>query len=190
VIKADEELIAESLAGQTESFGQLVLRHQDRLCNSLAAMLGSVEDARDVSQEAFINAFEKLATFRGSCAFYSWLFRIALNSSINQFRKQRATVSIEAARENAGVEPTDSHPEAHPAFALERSERQSLVQAALAELPAEYRTVLVLKEMEDLKYEEIAAILECPIGTVRSRIHRARGELRTKLRVLLQGEQV
>jgi RNA polymerase sigma-70 factor (ECF subfamily) len=190
VIKADEDLIAECLAGQTESFGQLVVRYQDRLYNSLTTMLGSVEDARDVAQDAFISAFEKLETFRGSSAFYSWLFRIALNGSINRHRKQRSTATIEAARENSGLEPPDPHPEAHPAFALERSERQALVQAALAELPADYRTVLVLKELEDMKYEEIAAVLDCPIGTVRSRIHRARSELRSKLKLLLQGEQV
>src|SRR5690349_5495443 len=148
-------------------------------------MLGSREDARDVAQDAFINAFEKLSTFRGSCAFYSWLFRIALNSSVNRFRKQRAVQSIDAARESTGNEPCDQHPEARPAYSLERAERQNLVRSALAELPAEYRTVLVLKEMDGLKYEEIATILECPIGTVRSRIHRARSEMRVRLRLLL-----
>ena len=188
--RADTELIADCLGGDTEAFGHLVLRYQDRLCHSLTTMLGSAEDARDVAQEAFIQAFQKLESFRGRSAFYSWLFRIALNSAVNQHRKHRRTpVSIEAAREASGAEPADTHPTSHPAYAMESSERQSLVRTALAELPPEYRTALVLKEMEGLKYEEIAAIIECPIGTVRSRIHRARLELRAKLQQLLHGEE-
>lgn len=185
--KSDHDLIADCLKGQTEAFGHLVLRYQDRLYNSLLGMLGSGEDARDAAQEAFIQAFQKLNTFGGRSAFYSWLFRIALNSFINQHRKRpRVSVSIEAVREQSGSEPSDPHPEALPEFSLERTERQSMVRTALSELSLEYRTVLVLKEMEGLSYEEIAEIVGCPIGTVRSRIHRARNELRTKLQIMLQ----
>jgi RNA polymerase sigma-70 factor (ECF subfamily) len=98
----------------------------------------------------------------------------------------RVPVSIEAAREQTGAEPLDRHPATRPEYAMETSERQVAVRAALAELAEEFRTALVLKEMEDLSYEEIAEIVGCPIGTVRSRIHRARSELREKLQGLLQ----
>lgn len=185
----DRQLIEESLAGRTEAFGQLVMRYQDRLHGALARMLGSVDDARDVAQEAFVLAYQKLDTFRGNAAFYSWLFRIAMNAAISHRRKTgRRHASVDAAREQAGVEPVDPHPAARPSHGLELSERQALVHQALNELSEEYRTVLVLKELEGLQYEEIAALVECPVGTVRSRIHRARAELRQKLSRLLGDE--
>jgi RNA polymerase sigma-70 factor (ECF subfamily) len=182
VTKTDADLIAQCLRGQSHAFGELVARHQNRLYGTLVAVLGSVEDARDVAQEAFVSAFQKLHTFRGRSAFYSWLFRIAMNVAVSRKRKRtRPTVSIEAVRDLGGGEPSDMHPEVVPGYSLEAAERQTAVRAALAELPEEFRAVLVLKEMEDLKYEEIAEILGIPIGTVRSRIHRARAELREKL---------
>ena len=187
--KADQELIADCLGGQTEAFGHLVLRYQDRLYHTLRTMLGSEEDARDAAQEAFVQAFQKLGSFRGNSAFYSWLFRIAVNSSINQHRKNhRSSVSLEAAREQTGDEPLDLHPESHPEHTLDLAERQTQVRDALAQLSVEFRTVLVLKEMEGLAYEEIAEIVGCPIGTVRSRIHRARSELREKLKPVFEQE--
>lgn len=188
--KTDTELIAECLQGRTEAFGQLVTRYQDRLFGTLVTMLGSAEDARDVAQDAFVQAYQKLDSFRGQSAFYSWLFRIALNSSVDHHRRQRRpTVSIDAAREQTGTEPTDLHPETSPSFGIERTERQNLVQTALGKLSPEYREVLVLKEMEDLKYEEIAVLVKIPVGTVRSRIHRGRAELKEILERLL-GDQL
>ena len=185
----DTELIDACLAGKTEAFGQLVVRHQDRLYNTLVKVLGSTDDARDVAQEAFVHAFQKLHTFRGNSAFYSWLFRIAMNAAISEKRKtRRMTVSVDSVREQSGDEPVDSHPESQPSHAIELSERQQMVQAALGELSQEFRTALVLKEMEGLKYEEIAEVVGCPVGTVRSRIHRARSEMREKLRILFKAE--
>lgn len=189
--KPDSELIAECLQGRPEAFGQLVTRYQDRLYGTLVTMLGSAEDARDVAQEAFVQAYQKLDSFRGQSAFYSWLFRIALNSSVDLHRRQRRpTVSIDAAREQTGTEPTDFHPETSPSFSIERTERQELVKTALAKLSPEYRQVLVLKEMEDMKYEEIAALVKIPVGTVRSRIHRGRAELKEILEKLLGDQQI
>ncbi len=188
--KPDSELITECLNGRTEAFGELVTRYQDRLFGTLVTMLGSVEDARDVAQDAFVQAYQKLESFRGQSAFYSWLFRIALNSSVDHHRRQRRpTVSIDAAREQTGSEPTDLHPDNSPSFSIERTERQTLVQLALSKLSPEYRQVLVLKEMEDMKYEEIAAMVKIPVGTVRSRIHRGRAELKEILERLL-GDQI
>lgn len=185
----DHELIQQSLAGRTDAFGQLVVRYQDRIHRTLVHVLGSTEDAQDVAQDAFVHAYQKLSSFRGQSAFYSWLFRIALNTAATHRRRNyRRMISVEAAREGAGYEPVDGRMDSQPSHPLEQSEQQKLVRDALAELQEEYRTALVLKEMEGLKYEEIAELVGCPIGTVRSRIHRARSELREKLRILLKQE--
>ncbi len=185
----DQQLIEACLAGQNEAFGELVLRYQDRLFHTLLYVTGAADQAHDVAQDAFVHAFTKLSTFRGESAFYSWLFRIAMNAAVSRKRRdRRMSASLDAARENAGHEPTDADPCSQPSYSMEVSERQAMVRAALAELSEEYRTVLVLKEMEDLRYEEIAEIVGCPIGTVRSRIHRARSELREKLAVLFKDE--
>lgn len=182
----DHQLIQDCLSGETEAFGRLVVRYQDRLYNTLLGVLCSPEDAREVAQDAFVQAFHKLSTFRGRSAFYSWLFRIAMNAAISRKRTaRRAPASIDAARDAAGIEPVDGHPGSSPSHSLEVTERQAAVRAALADLPEEFRTALVLKEIEGMKYEEIAEVVGCPIGTVRSRIHRGRSELREKLRLLL-----
>ncbi|HEV8066379.1 MAG TPA: sigma-70 family RNA polymerase sigma factor [Planctomycetaceae bacterium] len=186
----DKQLIRQCLAGRTEAFGELVVRYQDRLCNSLFRVLGSSDDARDAAQDAFVQAFQKLKTFRGNSAFYSWLFRIALNAAATQRRRARTKpTSIDSMREISGRTPADPHPEAAPSHSMERAERQKAVQAALAALPSEFRIPLVLKEIDGLKYQEIAEIIGCPIGTVRSRIHRARAELRQRLASQLSEEE-
>jgi len=189
VNETDRDLIQASLGGCGESFGRLVVRHQDRLFNVLVRFLGSAEDARDVAQEAFIHAYQKLDTFRGNSAFSTWLYRIAMNAAISRKRKRRLERgSLDAAREQAGLEPTDHHSDSNPSQPLETAERQHMVQTALDELPEEFRAVLVLKEIEGLKYEEIAEVVGIPIGTVRSRIHRGRAELRERLRAALESE--
>ncbi|MGH3449449.1 MAG: sigma-70 family RNA polymerase sigma factor [Haloechinothrix sp.] len=187
VTPPDQHLISECLSGRPEAFGQLVVRYQDRLYHTLVGMLGSADDAHDAAQDAFVHAFSRLETFRGQSAFYSWLFRIAVNAAVSRKRKsRRSAASLDAAREQSGLEPIDGHPASEPSYAMEVSENQRLVRRALAELSDEFRTVLVLKELEDLKYEEIAEIMDCPVGTVRSRIHRARAELRKTLRILMK----
>jgi RNA polymerase sigma-70 factor, ECF subfamily len=186
VCSDEKQLIDECLAGRTEAFEQLVIRHQDRLCNALVRVLGSADDADDVAQDAFVQAFQKLATFRGNASFYSWLFRIALNAAASRKRRSwRKWASIEVIREQTGHDPGDNRPEAAPGHALETGERQAAVQSALAQLSEEFRIPLVLREIDGLKYEEISEILDCPIGTVRSRIHRGRSELRRRLETLL-----
>jgi RNA polymerase sigma-70 factor (ECF subfamily) len=187
---SDQELIRRCLSGQPDAFGLLVERYQHRLFHSLVHVLGSTADAQDVAQDAFVHALEKLKTFRGQSAFYSWLFRIALNAAVSARRKtRRMSTSVEATREATGNEPADQRLSAEPSHALDLSDRQRLVRQALGELPEEFRTVLVLKEMDGMAYEEIAAICACPVGTVRSRLHRARLELRGKLSVLLRPEE-
>lgn len=186
---SDQSLIEICLAGRREAFGQLVDRYQNRLFHSLVHMLGSTEDAQDIAQDAFVQAYEKLATFRGQCQFYSWLFRIAFNTAVSSRRKSRhMTVSLDGRRECTGQEPVDHRPSAEPSYSMDVGERQRLVRQALSELCEEFRTALVLKEMDGMSYEEIAEVIEVPLGTVRSRIHRARLELREKLSVLLKSE--
>lgn len=183
-------MIAASLARDTVAFGELVTRYQNRLYHSLIHVVGSAEDAKDVAQEAFILAFQKLNTFRGDAQFYSWLFRIAFNASVNFRRKNRSLgTSIEATKERIGAEPLDGRDDSRPEQPLEQLERQRIVREALAQTTEEFRVPLVLAEMEGMKYDEIAELLNCPIGTVRSRIHRGRNELREKLRRLLRNEE-
>lgn len=186
----DQTLIQRCLGGETEAFGLLVERYQHRLYRALVHVCGSREQADDIAQDAFLHAFEKLSTFRGQSQFYSWLFRIAYNASVSARRKhRRETGSVDALREAHGVEPIDGRDSTDPWYSVQLTDRQRLVHAALAELPEDYRAALVLKEMDDLKYEEIAVVLDIPLGTVRSRIHRARLELRAKLQGVLRAEE-
>ncbi len=187
---SDSDLIAATLACDTAAFGELVTRYQNRLFHSLVHMLGSASDAQDVAQEAFVLAFQKLITFRGESQFYSWLFRIAMNAAVNFRRKNRSLgSSLDAAKERIGTEPIDGRGDTRPDQPLEQIETQRLVRAALAQMTEEFRIPLIMAEMEEMKYEEIAELLNCPIGTVRSRIHRGRAELREKLRRLMKDEQ-
>ncbi len=179
----DAQLIAETLAGRSTAFGQLVEKYQDRLYNTMVHIVGSRDDARDVVQDAFVQAFLKLETFQQNCAFYTWLYRIAFNAAASLSRRRRPAVSVEEVRDSFGREPVDKG--AGPPEQMEEEERRRHVQAAIAALPEEFRTVLVLREMEGYCYEEIAEILELPVGTVRSRLHRARLQLRQSLKQVL-----
>ena len=145
--------------------------------------MGCREEARDVVQEAFVQAFVKLDTFEQNSAFYTWLYRIGVNLGISRRRRRKPTLSIDQARETTGIEPADAG--AAPSESLEYDERARQVHRALAELNDEHRAVLVLREMEGCSYDTIAEILEMPIGTVRSRIHRARMQLRERLKPML-----
>ncbi len=188
----DQILIQRCLAGQSEAFGDLVLRYQDRLYSSVYMMVSSPEDARDLTQEAFVHAFRRLDSFRGDSAFYTWLFRIAVNATIS-FRRKAArlkTYSVESVREASGNEPIDGNSDTRPSSRMETEEQQRLVRAALEELSEEFRTAIVLTEIEGLSYEDAAEAVGCPIGTIRSRIHSARNELREKLRLALRDDEI
>ncbi|MCG6156871.1 RNA polymerase sigma factor [Rubinisphaera margarita] len=187
--KTDLELIAESVRGQTPAFDTLVTRYQDRLFNALVQIVRDREEARDVAQETFVTAWSKLSSFRGDAEFYSWLFRVAYNTVISRRRKKRvATVTLTPPDQTGLSFPEDGRAPS-PGDRLERQERQQMVHSALDELPEEFRSVLVLKEIENFKYEEIAQILDLPLGTIRSRIHRARILLREKLTRLLDEQE-
>ncbi|HET6575521.1 MAG TPA: sigma-70 family RNA polymerase sigma factor [Fimbriiglobus sp.] len=168
--------------GRPAAFGDLVLRYQDRLFNSVVRVVDNPDDALDVVQDAFFSAFQSLASFKGDAEFFTWLYRIAFNTAVSLRRRRRATVSLETGRDGEVViDPQDPSAETRPGTALERTEEEEALQTALNRLSGEHRTVLVLKDIEGMKYEEIAEVIGVPIGTIRSRIHRARLELRELL---------
>lgn len=183
-MKDDSQLIDEALAGDSAAFGQLVTRYQDRLYNTLVHVVGSHDGASDVVQDAFVQAYVKLDKFARASAFYTWLYRIAVNTAASRRRREKPTVSVEHARETGGHEPLDRG--ARPEAAMERTELACQVRAGLAKLSQEHRTILVLREIDDFSYEQIAEILDLPIGTIRSRLHRARLQLREQLKEILQ----
>jgi RNA polymerase sigma-70 factor (ECF subfamily) len=179
----DRELIDATLRGDSAAFGALVRRYQDRLLSAVVHVSGSRDEAEDVVQEAFVQAYLKLTSFAGGSSLYTWLYRIAFNTAISRRRKRRGG-ALEQARDLGGSEPTD---ETEPAEdRLLRKERAAVVQRALAQLPDDFRAVLVLREMEGCDYETIAQILDLPIGTVRSRLHRARLQLKIELTAVLE----
>lgn len=188
-MNADEKrLIAECLQGNTEAFGVLVRRYQERLYHSVYRLVDNAEDAQDVVQEAFLSAYQSLHGFKGDSRFFTWLYRIAVNTAISLKRKRRAMVRIERGDDDERTnEPADLSEDNRPGHAIEQAELTHRVQKALKQLSSEHRAVLVLKDMEGQKYEAMADILQVPIGTIRSRLHRARLELRA---ILEKNEEV
>jgi RNA polymerase sigma-70 factor (ECF subfamily) len=175
----DHRLIAECLQGRTAAFGELVRRYQDRLYNTVYQLVENAEDAQDVVQDAFLSAYQSLNSFKGDAQFFTWLYRIAVNTAISLKRKRRVAYSIRASHgQDAGTEPLDSSEYSRPEHALEKAEQGRRIRSALNRLSAEHRTVLILKDMEGQKYEAMAETLGVPVGTIRSRLHRARMELR------------
>lgn len=173
------ELLRRAHAGDRAAFGAFVLSSQDRLFTVLLRIMGDREEARELSQETYLRALQNLPSFRGGSAPYTWLYRIAVNLAIGRLRKvrRRRLFSLDAASsEGVGESPVEA-----PAAAALSRERASQVLSALGRLDAEYRAVLVMRDVDDLDYREIADVLELPLGTVKSRIFRARLALREEL---------
>jgi RNA polymerase sigma-70 factor (ECF subfamily) len=169
----DRELAARAARGDDGAFAELVSRHERRVYNLALRMLGRPEDARDASQDAFVSCYRNLSKFRGDAAFSTWLHRIAVNACYDVLRRRRDMLGM------------DEAPEPLPAADHGDAVTTSVdVRRALLAVPEEFRTVLVLHDIQDLGYDEIARILEVPIGTVKSRLHRARVALGREL----QGE--
>jgi RNA polymerase sigma-70 factor (ECF subfamily) len=177
----DNSLIVACRAGRTEAFGVLVQRYQDRLYPTMLRLTGSAEDALDLLQDAFLRAYEKLDKFQGESSFYTWVYRIAVNLALSGRRRRKVTLRL-ARPEQDAIDPRDESPSSDPTLPLELAERDQLIQAALNALADDHRVVVVMKEFDGLRYEEIASILEVPVGTVRSRLHRARLDLRERLK--------
>ena len=183
----DNRLITECREGNTAAFGELVSRYQDRLFNTVLRLADNAEDARDVVQEAFLHACQSLHTFKGDSLFFTWLYRIAVNTAISMKRKKRHVLRIQpGGDEKNAIDPLDPSESNRPGHQLEMAEEERQVHDALAKLSAEHRAVLVMKDMEGMKYEEMAEILGVPVGTIRSRLHRARLEIRE---ILIQSKR-
>jgi RNA polymerase sigma-70 factor (ECF subfamily) len=178
-VNDDAQLIEEALKGRSAAFGQLVQKYQDRLYNTMVHVVNNAEDARDVVQDAFVQAFLKLETFQQNSAFYTWLYRIAFNIAASRGRRKRPVLSVDQTRESTGEEPADAR--GGPSQRMEQEERRQKVQQAIATLSEEHRAIVVLREIDGCCYETIAEMLDLPIGTVRSRLHRARLQLRDVL---------
>lgn len=181
----DRTLIDRALQGDSAAFGQLVRRYQDRLFTGLMHMVSSREEAEDVVQDTFVRAYEKLHAFRQDSSFYTWLYRIAVNTALYRQRQRRPELAGES--NQLGVEPSD--PTGNPSEHLLRAERARDVRQALSQLAEEFRMVLVMRDVEGFDYQTIARILDISVGTVRSRLHRARSNMRELLRQHYQGSR-
>lgn len=188
--REDVDLIERCQRGQTAAYGELVRRYQDRVFNVCWRMCGNRADAEDLTQDAFVKALKAIDRFDGRSAFYTWLFRIAVNLVISERRKKSRgrTVSLDSPGKDRNGEPARSWAderlvsgEGDPDDRILREERRALVADALAALEEDHRVVVVLRDLESLDYHQIADILSLPIGTVKSRLHRARLALRERL---------
>jgi RNA polymerase sigma-70 factor (ECF subfamily) len=184
----DQCLIEACRAGQSEAFGVLVRRYQDRLHPTLLRLTGRAEDAEDLLQETFLRAFAKLNRFHGDSSFYTWIYRIAVNLALSDRRGRRTTLPLSQGAGGEPLDPADDLSQTDPGLRLEQAERDDRIQDALNALAPDHRAVVILKDFDGLRYEEIAEIVGIPVGTVRSRLHRARSELRERLRTLLDEE--
>lgn len=187
--KTDKELVKLVQAGDKRAFNLLVLKYQNRVSNLVSRYVKNSGDVADVTQEAFIKAYRALPTFRGESAFYTWLYRIAVNSAknylVSQSRKPPASdVDAEEAEFYEGGEGL--HENASPESQLLTSEIETVLYQAIDKLPDELRIAITLREMEGMSYEEIATVMECPVGTVRSRIFRARESIDAILAPLIK----
>jgi RNA polymerase sigma-70 factor (ECF subfamily) len=185
---SDLELVRRAQRGERGAFDLLVLRYQHKVIKLVARLLRDPTEAEDVAQEAFVKAYRALGSFRGDSAFYTWLYRIAVNTARNAMAsRQRRPLDYEAELsegEQSTVESRLRHTDTPEATVLSEEIRET-VNRAVAALPEDLRTAIILREIEGLSYEEIAAAMDCPVGTVRSRIFRAREAIDRSLHPLL-----
>jgi RNA polymerase sigma-70 factor (ECF subfamily) len=173
----DKELVRRVQKGDMRAFDLLFSRYQHKITNLVSRYLRDAEEVQDVVQEAFIKAYRALPRFRGESAFYTWLYRIAINTAKNHLvsrsrRPPGSDIEIEDAEQFDGADALRETDD--PESALARDELEAEILAAIADLPEDLRSAVTLREFDGLAYEQIAEIMECPVGTVRSRIFRAR----------------
>ncbi|WAC08536.1 MAG: sigma-70 family RNA polymerase sigma factor [Thermodesulfobacteriota bacterium] len=185
----DVTFISRCQKGDTEAFGVLVERYQKKMFNIAFRMTGDYEAAGEVVQEAFLSAFRAIKTFRGEATFATWLTTIVLNHAKNSLKKTRVISHYEPISLDQAADPHNETPRFDPPAdsmsAMERLEKkdiQEVVQEAINSLDTEFREILILKDIQEVSYEEITAILKIPDGTVKSRIFRAREALRERLK--------
>ncbi|MBM5570421.1 MULTISPECIES: RNA polymerase sigma factor RpoE [Deefgea] len=186
----DQELVLRAQNGDQRAFELLVVKYERRIARLLSRMIRDQSEIEDVSQEAFIKAYRALPSFRGESAFYTWLYRIAINTAKNHLSTlgRRPVLSTEYEDEDGdSVDAASLVPDFHtPETELSNKQIVSTVNEAVDALPEELREAITLREMDGMSYDEIAAAMDCPIGTVRSRIFRAREAIANRLRPLLK----
>lgn len=187
----DQQLVARVQKGDSRAFDMLVLKYQHKIMGLISRYVHDADEVQDVAQEAFIKAYRALPKFRGDSAFYTWLYRIAINTAKNHLvsrsrRPPGSDVEVEDAEyfEAGDALRTIETPE----NALFGAELKEVVERAIAELPDDLRTAVTLREFDGLSYEDIADVMDCPVGTVRSRIFRAREAIDKQVREQLDGE--
>jgi len=187
--EADRALVERVQQGDKEAFGLLVAKYQRKLARLLSRLIRDPAEVEDVTQEAFIKAYRALPSFRGDSAFYTWLYRIGVNTAKNYLVSQgrRAPTATEFDSEEAeGFDEGEQLRDINtPEHVMMSKQIGDTVNEAMEALPDELRTAIMLREIEGLSYDEIAKVMDCPIGTVRSRIFRAREAVAEKLRPLL-----
>jgi RNA polymerase sigma-70 factor (ECF subfamily) len=192
----DFALIEKVKAGETEAYGELVRKYQDRIFNACWRISGHLEDARDLTQEAFLKAFEGLGGFRGQSGFYTWIFRVAVNLALSHRRQtgRHREFSLDQDQHLAGTQAealagqVKSARDDDPARDASATELHGLVARALHDLDDDHRAVVVLRDIEGFDYREIGEILEIPPGTVKSRLHRARISLYQAVHPAVSGD--
>ena len=189
--QVDSLLVERVKKGEKRAFDLLVQKYQHRIVNLISRYVSDPGDALDVAQEAFIKAYRAIGNFRGDSAFYTWLYRIAINTAKNHLvalgrRPPAADIDATEAEQFGGN--TRLKDQGSPEHELLREEIEQTVYSTIASLPEDLRTAIVLREMEGMSYEEIATTMDCPIGTVRSRIFRAREAIDQKIRPLVKGQ--
>lgn len=186
----DKQLVARVQRGDDRAFDLLVLKYQHKILGLISRYIQDADEMQDVAQEAFIKAYRALPGFRGESAFYTWLYRIAINTAKNHIvarsrRPPGSDVEVEDAEYyDGGSALRDME---NPENALFGEELKAVVEAAIADLPEDLRTAVTLREFDGLSYEDIADVMDCPVGTVRSRIFRAREAIDAKVGVQLGG---
>lgn len=188
--EVDQQLVERAQAGDLHAFDVLVTKYQRKLARLLSRFIRDAAEVEDVAQEAFLKAYRALPSFRGDSAFYTWLYRIGINTAKNylvaQDRRAPTTTEVEA-EEAEGFEDAGQLRDINtPESILQSKQVADTIDAAMAQLPDELRNAILLREIDGLSYEEIAEAMSCPIGTVRSRIFRAREAVADKLRPLLE----
>lgn len=189
--KTDKELVESVKNGNKAAFDLLVIKYQQRIVNLVSRFVRNHSDALDVTQEAFIKAYRALPNFRGDSAFYTWLYRIAVNTAKNHLAQQSRRPSginadIDEVEQFEGETALTEN--ATPERLMQRDQIESTVVNAIEGLPEDLKVAITLREVEGLSYEDIATVMECPIGTVRSRIFRAREAIDKDLRPLIEDD--
>ena len=183
----DLVLVRKVQAGEKGAFDLLVLKYQHKIANLVSRFVHDHSEVQDVTQEAFIKAYRGLKNFRGESAFYTWLYRIAINTAKNHLASmsRRITDGTDAAEAEQFATATVLHDIADPQREMMTDQIAEVAKLTINTLPDELKTAITLRELQGMSYEEIAEVMECPIGTVRSRIFRARDAIDQKLRPLV-----